>query len=98
MLNKFFISKLRAVDPTSPQGRPSRVAGTSNTEGRVVRRQEEVRKALAFMERWLQAGGATENPGPEQGRARGRDCRWVDSGQQEGTQVRDRSSIGNNIL
>ena len=37
------------------------------------------------------------NPGPEQGRAGTRDCRLVGSGQQEGTQVRGKSSIGNNI-
>ena len=34
------------------------VAGTSKAVGRVARKQKETRKASAFLERWLQAGGA----------------------------------------
>ena len=72
----------------APQEGTSNVAASSNTEGRVVRRKEETRKASAFMERWLQDGGAQKGLRPEQGRARAGDCRWVGSERREGTQVR----------
>ena len=86
------------MDPTPPLDKTPKVAGPTNTEGRVVRRQREVRKALAFMERWLQAGGATEDLRPEQGSARTSGCRWVGSGHEEGTQVRGKYSIGRSVF
>ena len=98
LLSKFFLSRLRAVDSTPPLEETSKVAGPSSTEGRVVRRQKEVRKASAFMERWLQAGGATGGLRPEQDSAKARDCRWVGSGNEEGTQVRGQNSIGRKVF
>ena len=77
-----------SAEPARPPERTSMVEGPSKTEGSVVRRQREARKALAFLERWLKAGGAIREPRPEQGRAVAKDCRWVDPAGKKMTQVR----------
>ena len=74
LLSNLVVGEARDADSSLPARKPTKVAGSSKAEGRVARRNLEARKASAFMERGLQAGGKYYRikPKTRKGKNRGR--------------------------
>ena len=77
LLSNLVTGEARDVDSSLPAKRTSKAAGPSKAEGRVARRRIEVRKASAFLERWLQAGENTGGCGLKPGKVQIEDDRCV---------------------
>ena len=88
LLSNLVAGEARDVDSSLPTRKTPKVAGPSKAEGRVARTRLEARKALAFLERWLQAGENTKGSSQKPGNTIKEGDRCVGPGQKEGTQDR----------
>ena len=88
----FILIYVRDADSGLTARKSSKASGASKVEGRVAKRKVEVRKASAFMQKWLQTGEEAKDSGQKPGKQDVKGDRCVGPGWKERPQDRGKQN------